>query len=136
LIPSYGLRRRACRPAFDHPLNLLRVIGRLPVVVVDIRLATHSGTLTPPNLARAMIGRHSGSVAAFGSVYVISRSSAAKRSAWGRSMPHVRHSGSREKKTLIASEQDRPDVIKQRVAWRASQELIDPAHLLRRRTRH
>lgn len=34
---------------------------------------------------------------------------------------------SRKKKTLIASEQDRPDVVEQREAWRASQELIDPA---------
>src|SRR4029077_5393752 len=28
-----------------------------------------------------------------------------------------------KKKTLIASEQDRPDVVEQRAAWRASQEL-------------
>ena len=32
-----------------------------------------------------------------------------------------------KKKTLIASEQDRPDVVEQRAAWRASQESIDPA---------
>ena len=31
------------------------------------------------------------------------------------------------KKTLIASEQDRLDVVEQRAAWRDSQELIDPA---------
>ena len=35
-----------------------------------------------------------------------------------------------KKKTLIASEQDRPDVVEQRTAWRASQELIDPAKLV------
>ena len=35
-----------------------------------------------------------------------------------------------KKKTLIASEQDRPDVVEQRVAWRASQELIDPARVV------
>jgi hypothetical protein len=35
-----------------------------------------------------------------------------------------------KKKTLIASEQDRPDVIERRVAWRASQELIDPAKVV------
>src|SRR6266567_5329243 len=33
-----------------------------------------------------------------------------------------------KKKTLIASEQDRPDVVEQRAAWRASQEQIDPAN--------
>lgn len=32
-----------------------------------------------------------------------------------------------KKKTLIAAEQDRPDVVEQRKAWRASQALIDPA---------
>ncbi len=37
---------------------------------------------------------------------------------------------SRKKKTLIASEQDRPDVVEQREAWRASQELIDPAKVV------
>jgi transposase len=37
---------------------------------------------------------------------------------------------SRKKKTLIASEQDRPDVVEQRTAWRASQELIDPAKVV------
>src|SRR6187402_772828 len=31
-----------------------------------------------------------------------------------------------KKKTLIASEQDRPDVVKQRVEWRAVQPTIDP----------
>lgn len=31
-----------------------------------------------------------------------------------------------KKKTLIASEQDRPDVVQQRVQWRAAQPLIDP----------
>lgn len=31
-----------------------------------------------------------------------------------------------KKKTLIASEQDRPDVVEQRAAWHASQEQIDP----------
>ena len=31
-----------------------------------------------------------------------------------------------KKKTLIASEQDRPDVVERRAAWRASQPLIDP----------
>ncbi|MBI3865844.1 MAG: IS630 family transposase [Planctomycetia bacterium] len=35
-----------------------------------------------------------------------------------------------KKKTLIASEQDRPDVVEQRAAWRASQELIDPAKVV------
>ena len=34
---------------------------------------------------------------------------------------------SRKKKTLIASEQDRPDVVEQHTTWRASRELIDPA---------
>jgi transposase len=31
-----------------------------------------------------------------------------------------------KKKTLIANEQDRPDVVERRAAWRDSQELIDP----------
>jgi transposase len=31
-----------------------------------------------------------------------------------------------KKKTLIASEQDRPDVVESRAAWRASQQLLDP----------
>ena len=31
-----------------------------------------------------------------------------------------------EKKTLIASEQDRPDVVKQRVEWRTVPPAIDP----------
>jgi transposase len=35
-----------------------------------------------------------------------------------------------KKKTLIASEQDRPDVVEKRAAWRASQELIDPARVV------
>ena len=35
-----------------------------------------------------------------------------------------------KKKTLIASEQDRPDVVEQRAAWRASQESIDPAKVV------
>jgi transposase len=35
-----------------------------------------------------------------------------------------------KKKTLIASEQDRPDVVERRAAWRASQELIDPARVV------
>src|SRR5665647_2089026 len=35
-----------------------------------------------------------------------------------------------KKKTLIASEQDRPDVVEQRAAWRDSQELIDPARVV------
>jgi transposase len=33
---------------------------------------------------------------------------------------------SRKQKTLIASEQDRPDVAKKRAGWRESQQLIDP----------
>lgn len=37
---------------------------------------------------------------------------------------------SRKKKTLVASEQDRPDVVEQRAAWRDSQELIDPARVV------
>ena len=37
---------------------------------------------------------------------------------------------SRKKKTLIASERDRADVVEQRAAWRASQELIDPAKIV------
>jgi transposase len=32
-----------------------------------------------------------------------------------------------KKKTLIASEQDRPDVVEKRAQWRASQDQIDPA---------
>jgi transposase len=35
-----------------------------------------------------------------------------------------------KKKTLIASEQDRPDVVEKRAAWRGSQELIDPAKVV------
>ena len=35
-----------------------------------------------------------------------------------------------KKKTLIASEQDRPDVVEQRAQWRASQPQIDPSHLV------
>jgi transposase len=35
-----------------------------------------------------------------------------------------------KKKTLIASEQDRPDVVEQRAAWRDSQERIDPAKVV------
>ena len=34
------------------------------------------------------------------------------------------------KKTLIAGEQDRPDVVEQRAAWRASQESIDSAKVV------
>jgi len=52
--------------------------------------------------------------------------SAAKKFAWGRSAPLVGRWISREKKTLIASEQDRADVVESRAAWRASQPLIDP----------
>jgi transposase len=37
---------------------------------------------------------------------------------------------SRKKKTLIASEQDRPDVAEKRTQWRASQEQIDPAKVV------
>ena len=42
----------------------------------------------------------------------------------------VGHWSSREKKTLIAQEQDRPDVAVQRTAWRASQEQIDPTQVV------
>ena len=35
-----------------------------------------------------------------------------------------------KKKTLIASEQDRPDVVEQRTLWRASQQQIDPAKVV------
>ena len=35
-----------------------------------------------------------------------------------------------KKKTLIASEQDRPDVVEQCAAWRDSQERIDPAKVV------
>jgi transposase len=35
-----------------------------------------------------------------------------------------------KKKTLIAIEQDRADVVEQRAAWRASQESIDPAKVV------
>jgi transposase len=35
-----------------------------------------------------------------------------------------------KKKTLIASEQDRPDVAEKRILWRASQEYIDPAKVV------
>ncbi len=35
-----------------------------------------------------------------------------------------------KKKTLIALEQDRPDVAERRIQWRASQELIDPAKVV------
>lgn len=35
-----------------------------------------------------------------------------------------------KKKTLIASEQDRPDVVEQRAQWRASQAQIDPAKVV------
>jgi transposase len=37
---------------------------------------------------------------------------------------------SRKKKTLIASEQDRPDVVEKRAQWRAAQEQIDPAKVV------
>jgi len=37
---------------------------------------------------------------------------------------------SRKKKTLIAQEQDRPDVAEKRTQWRASQEQIDPAKVV------
>ena len=35
-----------------------------------------------------------------------------------------------KKKTLIASEQDRPDVAAQRMAWREAQAEIDPSHVV------
>jgi hypothetical protein len=35
-----------------------------------------------------------------------------------------------QKKTLIASEQDRPDVALKRVQWRSSQGMIDPAKVV------
>jgi transposase len=35
-----------------------------------------------------------------------------------------------KKKTLIAKEQDRPDVVEKRIQWRASQELIDPGKVV------
>lgn len=35
-----------------------------------------------------------------------------------------------KKKTLIASEQDRPDVAERRVEWKASQALIDPSRVV------
>jgi hypothetical protein len=35
-----------------------------------------------------------------------------------------------KKKTLIAQEQDRPDVVEKRTQWRASQVLIDPAKVV------
>jgi transposase len=35
-----------------------------------------------------------------------------------------------KKKTLVASEQDRPDVAAQRTQWRATQEDLDPAHVV------
>ena len=56
--------------------------------------------------------------------------------AWGRGLPGddlCRLSSARavaKKKTLIASEQDRPDVVERRAAWRVSQELIDPAQVV------
>ena len=37
---------------------------------------------------------------------------------------------SRKKKTLIANEQDRPDVAEKRTLWRASQEQIDPGKVV------
>ncbi len=36
----------------------------------------------------------------------------------------------RKKKTLVAAEQDRPDVAERRVEWKNSQEAIDPDHLV------
>jgi hypothetical protein len=42
----------------------------------------------------------------------------------------ARRLSSREKKTLIASEQDRPDVVEMHAAWRDSQELINPAKVV------
>jgi hypothetical protein len=54
----------------------------------------------------------------------------AKTFAWERSAARVGRSSSREKKTLIASEQDRPDVVQMRAAWRDSQERIDPAKVV------
>jgi DDE superfamily endonuclease len=35
-----------------------------------------------------------------------------------------------KKKTLIASEQDRPDIAEKRTQWRASQQYIDPAKVV------
>lgn len=35
-----------------------------------------------------------------------------------------------KKKTLIASEQDRPDVVEQRTGWRATQQELDPARIV------
>lgn len=43
-------------------------------------------------------------------------------------MPHAGTHA--KKKTLIAAEQDRPDVAQQRVLWQASQEQIDPAKIV------
>ena len=42
----------------------------------------------------------------------------------------VRHGMTRKKKTGHASEQDRPDVIQRRHAWRQSQSALDPARLV------
>ena len=42
----------------------------------------------------------------------------------------MRGSGADSRKTLIAEEQDRPDVAKKRFEWRDSQGLIDPARVV------
>ncbi len=42
----------------------------------------------------------------------------------------IRHQMTRKKKTGHASEQDRPDVLERRQAWRASRTALDPAHLV------
>ena len=42
----------------------------------------------------------------------------------------IRHRMTRKKKTGHASEQDRPDVLERRQAWRESQTALDPARLV------
>ena len=42
----------------------------------------------------------------------------------------IRHQMTRKKKTGHASEQDRPDVLERRQAWRESRTALDPAHLV------
>ena len=54
----------------------------------------------------------------------------AKRFAWQRSAPRAGAGAIAKKKTLIASEQDREDVIESRALWRLSQTLIDPAKVV------
>jgi len=110
-VPKWVKRRRETGSVAPAAIG-----GRTPRtlcgdVVVWLRHSLHSGRFTTRGLAAELAER---------------RIKTGRRAVW----TFVREEGLSFKKSLFASEQDRPDVARKRERWKAHQASIDPARLV------